>query len=96
MNNKVRFFHKHTGNRGGFTIAYMVHDNGNIEWNYARCNEVDNFSRKVGRSIAEGRFWCNKVRNFWVTTTPPIFLSNLATMSDKELTKQFPQSYFYF
>jgi hypothetical protein len=59
----IKFFHKHYGNRGGFTVAYFVYENGTIEWNYALCNPSDNFSRKIGRSIASGRLVSNRIRN---------------------------------
>jgi hypothetical protein len=59
----IKFFHKHYGNRGGFTVAYFVYENGTIEWNYALCNPSDNFSRKIGRSIASGRLVSNRIQN---------------------------------
>ena len=59
----IKFFHKHYGNRGGFTVAYFIYENGTIEWNYALCNPADNFSRKIGRSIASGRLVSNKIQN---------------------------------
>ena len=59
----IKFFHKHYGNRGGFTVAWFLYENGTIEWNDALCNPKDNFSRKIGRSIASGRLVSNKIKN---------------------------------
>lgn len=94
--NKLRYFHKHHGNTGGFTVAYRVLDSGNIEWNYARCNEYDNFSRKIGRNIAVGRLISNKLVNFHYSNTPPEFLGYLASLSDQQLSTIFPHSYNWF
>lgn len=87
---KIRYFHKHTGNNGGFTVAYVTNENGTIEWNYARCNEVDNFSRKIGRSIASGRLVSNKIKNFYFTLSRPEFLSWLNQFKDYKLSLLFP------
>lgn len=93
---KLKFFHKHTGNRGGFTVAYMVHENDSIEWNYARCNEMDNFSRKIGRNIACGRLNSNKVSNFYYNGSPAEFLGYVNSFSDQKLSQVFPIQYNWF
>lgn len=96
MDSKVRYFHKHSGNTGGFTIAYRQHPNNSIEWNYARCNEQDNFSRKIGRDISVGRLVSNKVMNYYYTGTSQEFLGYLNSFSDQKLSSVFPQTYNWF
>ena len=93
---KIKYFHKHTGNHGGFTVAYVVKDNGTIEWNYARCNEHDNFSRKIGRNIASGRLNSKKVMNYYYTLSPPEFIGYLSSLSDQKLCQIFPIQYNWF
>lgn len=42
--------------KGGVTFAYKVHDNGDVEVAIAKCHNKDNFCRRIGRLISEGRF----------------------------------------
>lgn len=93
---KVKYFHKHHGNTGGFTVAYRVLDSGVVEWNYARCNEMDNFSRKIGRDIASGRLNSNKVSNFYYNGSPAEFLGYVNSFSDQKLSQVFPIQYNWF
>lgn len=87
----VRFFHKHYGNRGGFTVAYFIYENGTIEWNYALCNPSDNFNRKIGRSIASGRLVSNKIRNqFNYHTNPAEFMTMLDQLEPQLLASRYP------
>lgn len=41
--------------KGGMTKAYVRLNSGEIVTGYARCSDLDNFSRKIGRNIAVGR-----------------------------------------
>ncbi len=43
--------------RGGVTVAYVFNPEMDQvdHWAYARCSSKDNFCRKTGRIIAEGR-----------------------------------------
>ena len=93
---KVRYFHKHTGNTGGFTVAYVDNKTGTIEWNYARCTEFDNFSRKIGRSISSGRLSNSKLRNYYYAGTRSEFIGYLSQLSDQKLSNLFPLEYNYF
>lgn len=93
----VKFFHRHTGNHGGITIAYMRHADGTFEWNYARCHSKENFSRKIGRNIAEGRFWTNKIRNYWtMVENKQAFFTLINNLTDRDFSNQYPMSYHYF
>lgn len=47
--------------KGGITVAYEV-DDDTVEIATARCSDRDNYCRKTGRSIAEGRFRAGKTR----------------------------------
>lgn len=45
----------HLSNKGGVTVAFDVDDN--VLWyTSATCSKKDQFNRKIGRSIATGRF----------------------------------------
>lgn len=48
--------------KGGLTIAYKVHDNGDVEVGEAYCNPLDNFCRRIGRAISSGRIAAGKGR----------------------------------
>lgn len=66
----------HLNNKGGTTVAMQLHPEG-ARYTYAECSEKDNFSKKIGRAIAEGRLkkgkymvlvGCNDVKKFseWI------------------------------
>lgn len=40
--------------KGGCTAAYFEAD-GVVTFSVARCNDNENFNRKIGRAVAEGR-----------------------------------------
>lgn len=43
--------------RGGFTVAYRELENG-VEYSVATCSNRDNYNKKLGRAIAQGRLEC--------------------------------------
>lgn len=50
--------------KGGLTIAYVEDaEKGTIEFASAICHENDNFNRKLGRDIAEGRLKSGRLVN---------------------------------
>ena len=64
---KVHFRHirnfdkKNITARGGRTIAFRQIDENTIEFAIAKCSPKDNFNKKIGRRIAEGRLNSGKV-----------------------------------
>lgn len=56
------FMHRRFGlaPKGGVTAYFMVEilsgDRYKVSYSLARCNPVDNFQKRIGRSIAKGRF----------------------------------------
>ena len=79
----------HCLNHGGFTVAYYIHEN-NIEWNYAICNDKENFNKKLGREIAKGRFYCSRLNNFFTETTQENFFEHLCDLDHHKLQKKYP------
>jgi len=67
------FMHRRFGNcpKGGVTAYFMVEllpeNRYLISYSLARCNPIDNFEKRRGRSIAQGRF--EKRRNCGDVTT---------------------------
>lgn len=48
--------------KGGITVAYEVVNNGDeVHMATAKCSIRDNYCRKTGRTIAEGRFNAGKI-----------------------------------
>ena len=43
--------------RGGFTVAYRELEDG-VEYSVATCSTRDNYNKKLGRTIAQGRLEC--------------------------------------
>jgi hypothetical protein len=41
--------------KGGLTFAYEIEE-GRCFYTFARCSRKDNFCKRIGRKIAEGRF----------------------------------------
>lgn len=41
--------------KGGLTLAYAVHGNGDVSLALATCSDEDSFNRKLGSKIATGR-----------------------------------------
>lgn len=59
MNRFMHFRHTNNGqvnSRGGATVAYQVDKNNNVtKFAIARCSDKDNYCRKTGRNLANGR-----------------------------------------
>lgn len=65
------FFHTKGAQREArYTIAGVVTETGTMKLAAARCSEKDQFSRKKGRMIAQGRLACAKsdVCQRWTVT----------------------------
>lgn len=56
------FMHRRFGNdpKGGVTAYFMVEvlpeNKYMVSYSLARCNPIDNFTKRIGRTIARGRF----------------------------------------
>lgn len=46
--------------KGGTTIAWRINSDGSLEIAVAHCHFKDNFCRRIGRAIAEGRMRVGK------------------------------------
>lgn len=62
--NKTNFAHVRPKDlNGGYTIAYTNiprNTSGDVHYALARCKSSDNFNKKIGRMIAEGRLAAGK------------------------------------
>lgn len=64
----VKFIHyrsKKHPEKGGATVAYEDHldtsgDDGSVKHAMSTCSNSDNFNKRIGRSVAEGRLKKNK------------------------------------
>lgn len=59
--NETFFAHQRTNDGKGFTIAFRADpDTNTIVFAKAQCSERDNFSKRIGRDVAEGRLNAHK------------------------------------
>jgi hypothetical protein len=42
---------------GGATIAYYIDETDTAHYSIAECSDKDNFNRKIGRNVADGRLF---------------------------------------
>lgn len=71
------YAHHRTGtNLGGLTVAFRCDPIANVlVYSVARCSDQDNFNKRIGRAIAEGRLDSNK---------------NIGVITDLNLTEMSP------
>lgn len=58
MMSKTNFMHIRGRYDRDITVAYQINTDGvtsNIHWGYAVCSSKDQFNKKIGRAVSEGR-----------------------------------------